>query len=264
MRRNAGLSLDDAAPRLDLTRSGLHRLETGVTAAHVHIARSMMDLYDQYVPDLLDTIRVSRRRGWWQAYRVPNRDYLGWEAGAAAICEVAVVRLPDLLQTENYTRGLLTGREQVAEELKTRRIRQDRLTGSGGSLTFTAVLDESTLRNRVSDPSVMRAQLAHLVKLAARPNVRIRVLPAAAGAGVRAGGFRLLEFDHPDDSPVLYADCAHVTVREDEPDEVTESRRLFAVIESAALPEEDSVEFVQQLAGELYPAEQITWERRSA
>ncbi len=230
----------------------------------MHIARSMMDFYDKFMPNLLDWIRASRRRGWWADYRVPNCDYLGWEAGAAAVREVAVVRLPDLLQTEGYTRELLAGRDHLADEVRTRRIRQARLTGPGSPLTFTAVLDESALRNCVGDPKVMRGQLVRIMECAERPNVDVRVLPADAGASVRTAGFRLLEFDDSDDLPVLYADCAHTTVREDRPEQVAEARRAFNTIASAALSEEDSMAFVRQLSRELYPSESTTMERKSA
>jgi len=264
MRRKAGLPLEDAASRLDLTRSGLHRLETGMTTAHVHVARSMMDLYDHYMPDLLDMIRAARQRGWWQDYRVPNRDYLGWEAGAAAVREVAVVRVPDLLQTEDYARELLAGRDQLSDEVRTRRIRQARLNHPDLPLAFTVILDESSLRNCVGSPSMMRSQLAHVIECAEWTTVNVHVLPAGAGAAVRTAGFRLLEFDHPDDPPVLYADCVHGTVREDGDEQVAEARRAFDAIASKALSEEDSKTFIQRLSRELYPSERPTSERKSA
>jgi hypothetical protein len=252
MRLKARLSLDDAAAKLDLTRSSLHRLETGTTAAHVHVARSMMDLYDHYVPELLDTIRVARRRGWWLDYQVEDRDYLGWEAGAAAVREVAVLWVPELLQTENYARALLSDRDQVGDEVKVRRIRQDRLRAVEGPLVVTVVLDEAALRNRVGTPSTMFDQLAHVVECAGWSTVDVRVLPASAPTSVRAAGFRLLEFDHPDDSPVLYAGCVHTTVREDRPEYVVKARSAFDAIVSAALSDVDSVAFVQDLSRELY------------
>ncbi len=264
MRLAAGLTLEEAAVRLDLKKSGLHRLESGGSLPHVHVARSMMDLYDQYVEDLLDTIRAARHRGWWQDYRVLNRDYLGWEAGAATLREVAVLQLPDLLQTEDYARELLADRDHLADEIKTRRIRQDRLTSSDGPLVFTAVLDESALRNSVGNAHVMRGQLARVVECAAWPTVEVRVLPASAGAGVRTAGFRLLAFDHSDDTPVVFADCAHATVREDEREQVHEAFRMFDAIASAALSEDDSVTFIERIARELYPSEKITVERKSA
>ncbi len=258
MRRQAGLTLELAASKLDLARSGLHRLESGISVANVHVARSMMDLYDQYAPDLLDMIRAARRRGWWQDYRVPNRDYLGWEAGAAAVHEVAVVRLPELLQTEVYARELLAGRDELIDEIKTRRIRQQRLDDSDRPLAFTVVLDEAALRNCVGEPSVMRRQLAHVIECGDRANVRVRVLPSSTGARVRTAGFRLLEFDHPDDSPVMFADCVHATVREDGSERVAETRQVFEAVASAALSEEDSIAFIRDLSRELYPSARPT------
>jgi transcriptional regulator with XRE-family HTH domain len=46
LREQSGMTLDEAAPRLDKTRSALSRVETGKTRADVHLVRSMMDLSD--------------------------------------------------------------------------------------------------------------------------------------------------------------------------------------------------------------------------
>src|SRR2546423_1541225 len=54
LRAAAGINLDEAAARLDKTRSSLHRIEAGETRADVHLIRSMMDLYDRYEEDLLE------------------------------------------------------------------------------------------------------------------------------------------------------------------------------------------------------------------
>lgn len=252
MRMEAGLSLDEAAAKLDMTRSGLHRMETAVAIPHVHIARSMMDLYDQYSPEMLDTIRAARQRGWWQGCRAPNREYLGWEAGAAILREVAVVRVPELLQTEDYAHVALAGREQYADQISARRIRKKRLTDPDWPLTVMAVLDEASLRNRQGSPMVMRDQLAHVVAMAERPNVRVRVLPASADVRDRIAGFRLLDFAHPDDSPILYADSVHATIRADRPEEIAEASRVFDALDAAALSEQDSLALIQRVNDELY------------
>lgn len=214
MREQTRLTLDEAAARLDLTRSALHRVETGVTRVSVHLVRSMMDVYDQYSPDLLDTVRAARRRGWWHGFRVADLDYVAWEAGAARLYEFAVTRVPDLLQTEDYARALLAGAEDLGAELAARRIRQSRLAGDGDPLAISVVLDEAALRNQVGGPAVMRAQLDHLVARSAWAGVTLRVLPAVAGARMRAGGFRLLGFDHPDDLPVVFLESAVGVLRE--------------------------------------------------
>ena len=57
LRESAGLSLDEAALRLEKTHRSLNRYETGESAIDMHLARSMMDLYDVYDGDLLDYVR---------------------------------------------------------------------------------------------------------------------------------------------------------------------------------------------------------------
>ena len=247
MREQAGLTLDQAAPRLDLTRSSLNRLETGVTQVNVHVVRSMMDLYDQYSPDLLDTVRVARRRGWWHGYRVADPDYVAFETGASHVLELAVARVPELLQTEDYARALVDGSADVGAELAVRRIRQRRLSGDS-SLALTVVLDEAALRNTVGGPGVMRAQLARLVVCSSWSAVTVWVLPADAGARIRVGGFRLLGFDHPDDLPVVYLESAVGVLREEEAERVAGVRQAFDSISTAALPSDESRTFIEQLA----------------
>jgi transcriptional regulator with XRE-family HTH domain len=63
MRQRAGLTLAEAARRLDKSSSALSRLETGQSRMDVHVARSMMALYECPDPDLLDLVRQSRFTG---------------------------------------------------------------------------------------------------------------------------------------------------------------------------------------------------------
>jgi hypothetical protein len=240
--------MNEAADELDLTRSSLHRVESGMTKPTVHLVRSMMDLYDQYSPDLLDTVRAARRRSWWDRLPVGDLDYVAWEAGAGTVCEYAAVRVPELLQTEDYARVLLGEVEDLDAELSARRIRQGRLPAGGGSLVVSVVLDEAALHNQVSGPAVMRAQLDHLVACSASAGMSVRVLLASAGARMRAGGFRLLDFDHPEDLPVVFLDSAVGVLREEGAKRVASVRRVFDSITAAALPVDESREFIDRLA----------------
>jgi transcriptional regulator with XRE-family HTH domain len=107
MRQNVGLTLDEAAPLLDKTRSALGRIEKAETIADVHLVRSAMDAYQVYDPDAVELARDAMRPGWWQAYGVRDRWFIGLETAAVRSLEVALVRLPALLQTPDYTRALL-------------------------------------------------------------------------------------------------------------------------------------------------------------
>jgi DNA-binding XRE family transcriptional regulator len=52
LREEARLTLAEAAPKLDKTKSALSRVEKGETGADVHLIRTMMDVYDKQVPEL--------------------------------------------------------------------------------------------------------------------------------------------------------------------------------------------------------------------
>lgn len=62
MRLQAGFTLEEAAFKLDKSTKSLRRCETGFTTTDVHLARSMMDLYDIRDDTLLDEVRQASRR----------------------------------------------------------------------------------------------------------------------------------------------------------------------------------------------------------
>ncbi len=65
---------------------------------------------------------------------------------------------------------------------------------------------------------------------------------------MRVAGFRLLDFDHPDDLPVVFLESAIGVLREEEADRVAGVRRVFDSISAAALCVEESRAFIERLA----------------
>ncbi|HEY7597060.1 MAG TPA: helix-turn-helix transcriptional regulator, partial [Actinophytocola sp.] len=59
-RNEANLNILDAAKRLEIAGSSLSRFENGTGPVTVHLVRSMMDVYDQRLDDVLDLIRQAR------------------------------------------------------------------------------------------------------------------------------------------------------------------------------------------------------------
>ncbi|WP_233594692.1 Scr1 family TA system antitoxin-like transcriptional regulator [Amycolatopsis sp. WAC 04169] len=62
-----------------------------------------------------------------------------------------------------------------------------------GQKRSVAYIDEAVLRRQVGGPRAMTHQLRHLVSIAERPTVELRVIPFAAGA-YPGGDYVLLEF----------------------------------------------------------------------
>ncbi|NJQ15139.1 helix-turn-helix domain-containing protein [Streptomyces bohaiensis] len=116
-------------------------------------------------------------------------EYVVHEGRAVEIRLYDVGIIPGLLQTPEYAqaqedghveRGAITG-EQASERVAFLAGRQAALFRPKPPMMFV-VMDESCLHHAVGGPSVMRAQLQHLVDVAARPNWIIQVAPHSLGA----------------------------------------------------------------------------------
>lgn len=255
LRECAGMTLEEAARRLDKTRSALGRVETGQTRADVHLVRSMMDLYDQFDGSLIDLSREAARRGWWTRYNIEDRGYIGMETEASTVREVALVTVPGLLQTEDYMRALfLAGqlpRTRIANEIAARLYRQQRLTDDEFPLELTTIIDEAALRKKVGGVGVMRAQLRYLADRARLPTVTVQVLPDDVGAHSHMdGAYLVLAFPEGDPS-LLYVAYPTGAVHVEKPQEVALAKLMFEQLRSEALSPKESVAFIERLADDL-------------
>ena len=259
LREQAGLTLEEAAPRLDKKKSALHRIETGQTKADVHFVRSLMDIYDCYDPDLVRAAREAARPPWFRAHGIKKMGYVEVETEAVRVDECALLTLPGLLQTRLYIRALFMSQGRMAggemeRHLKVRMLRQLRLSDSERPLTLTAVVHEAALHREVGGPEVMRGQLRHLVEMARLPNITLRLMPLRSGAccGLE-GSFILLGFPDPEDPELLYVEYAAGSLHIENPNEVATARMNFARLREEALSPAESVVLIKRLASELYP-----------
>lgn len=255
LRESAGLSLEDAAPLLDKTRSSLNRVETGETRADVHLVRSMMDLYDQRDDILLDLARDAAKKGWWRAYGVADLGYVDVETEAVTVREFAGLNIPGLLQTEDYVRALLhaglrRSQQQIENEVAVRTIRQQRLTDESNPLELTAIIDEAALLREVGGHAVMAGQLRRLVEASALPMVSVQVLPLRGGAhDAMDGGFIVLEFPEADDTDLLYIEYPTGAHHVEKDEQVRAATLVFDRLRSQALPPDDSVALIESQTG---------------
>lgn len=257
LREQARLTLDEAAPKLDKTRTALHRVETGETRADVHLVRSMMDVYDQYDPDLIDLTRKALKAGWWVSFGVDDLGYTDLETEAVQVREFGGLNIPGLLQTEEYMLALFhTGprrtRKEIDNQVAVRRIRQRRLTNEHNPLELVAIIDEVALLRVVGSKDVMCDQLRHLITMSELPNITVQVLPLGQGPhDAMSGGFILLAFPEPDDPEMLYVEYATAALHIEDEDEVQRGKLLFDRLRSNAPNPIDSVALIKRLITEL-------------
>jgi hypothetical protein len=216
LREESGLSPDEAAQRLDFSKSKLYRIENGKSRIDHDDLEDMLDLYDVRSPDrdaLVALGRDSRRRGWWTTYKdVFTGSYVGLESEAASI-QVATHIVPGLFQTADYARAVITetrpalAADEAERRVMARAARQQAILGRDSPPEIHVVLDEAALHRKVGGADVMTQQLAGLAKASTQPGVTLQVLPFAAGASAALeGDFVILAFPDPEDPPVAYAE----------------------------------------------------------
>jgi transcriptional regulator with XRE-family HTH domain len=155
------MSLDEAAERLDKTRSSLSRIEKGETRADVHFVRSAMDVYDHRDDWMVELARRANQKGWWLAFGIKDLGYIGMETEACEALNWELAYIPGLLQTENYIRALFQaapwGAERFENDVNARLFRQERLTHSEAPLRLAAIVDEAVLTRPIGGVKVLKA-----------------------------------------------------------------------------------------------------------
>ncbi|MGQ0840697.1 helix-turn-helix domain-containing protein [Actinokineospora sp.] len=257
LRESRHLTMEEAAEGLEMTRPTLSRLESGHAKVNIHLAKSMMDLYDCYDEELMEQVRRAAPPGWWTKFGINDRGYIGMETEASHVYEFSLINVPGLLQTTDYMKALLAaGRvdrtvKEFGNQVAARLIRQKRLTDETFPLNLTAVIDEAVLRRRVGGPKVMRAQLMHLIERSALPTVTLQVLPNDLGAHVGMdGAFIVLSFPEAEDPDITFVAYPTGAAHIERATEVRETRLGFDQLRSMALSPADSVAYIEGVASE--------------
>jgi transcriptional regulator with XRE-family HTH domain len=185
------------------------------------------------------------------------RTLIWHEECATAISQFHGCSVPGLLQTADYARSLISEIGNATEpdyidELVFARMSRQVILDKRPQVTFAFFLHEFVLRLPIGGaPEVMRAQLGHLLRLADRGSVSIRIVPAQRGGHpAMAGHFQMIESDSF--NPVIYIDSEVSSLFLEEPAEVAAYRRVLKGLEEIALDQAQSRELIAELAASLY------------
>jgi transcriptional regulator with XRE-family HTH domain len=161
--------------------------------------------------------------------------------------------VPGLLQTEDYTRALLTGRigqqgKDVDALVQARMGRQSVLTRESNPAEFLVVVDEGVLHRPVGPPKVMAAQAEHLVNASGWPNVVIQVIPAATGVhdGLAGAGFAIADLENR--TSIGYQETALRGESVVDPQDVAALAVTFDRLRTEALPRAVSLALLEEAA----------------
>jgi transcriptional regulator with XRE-family HTH domain len=259
LREQAGLTLEEAAPKLDFSVSRLSRIENAQVRIDVHWVRGMLDLYDvggSRWTELVELARESNQPGWWKTYGLGDNTYIAFETEASRIQDFQVTFVPGLLQTADYARALMVAvpirrtAEQLDNEVAARMYRQRRLTSDERPVELLAVVDESVLYRPVGGAEVMREQLRHMAALAELDSVTLHVLPTAIGAhAAMASSFIILSFGDLDEPDMAYVEHTLGALSLDKATDVARARLTFERVLSDALDPAESLALIRRVAG---------------
>jgi transcriptional regulator with XRE-family HTH domain len=199
LREASGVSVKDAGYAIRGSHSKISRLELGRTSFKLRDVADLLALYGvSSAADrdaLLALVRQANMPGWWHPYGdvVPGwfEDYLGLEQAAWVIRSYEVQFIPGLLQTEDYARAVIELRYDDPAGIDRRvqlRMQRKQIFRRPSPTHLWAVIDEAALRRHCGSRAVMRAQLRHLIEVAALPCITVAIMPFSAGGHAAAGG----------------------------------------------------------------------------
>jgi transcriptional regulator with XRE-family HTH domain len=194
---------EQVAKARDWSVSKFTRIENGNSPISKSDLEGLLRYYgienQSRIDELVAWAKGARELGWWANFYDGDdkafEAYLGWEDGASSIRMFQGLTIPGLLQTESYMRALMSAYNHKPEEIKKsvelRLERQKKIAKRAPEQIY--ILDETIIRRPIGD--VMPDQLSHLLRVAEKPSVTIRIIPYSEGMhfGLK-GSFVLLGF----------------------------------------------------------------------
>lgn len=258
LRKARKLPQRQVAIRLGWQPSKLSRMEAGIQGIPTADVASLLVIYGVTGDErkrLLGMAERSAESGWWEAIgglSDESRTLIRLEAEATSVVNWQPLLVPGLLQLPDYTQALMRSGGIPDDEAQGRvaaRLGRQAILSRATPPTLHALLDEMVLRRVLGSPRVMARQLRHLIEVADRPNVTLRVLPLAVGGHTGLDGSFAL-FDFPRNRSVVYLDHKLAGLFLEEAPQVAHFRREADRLAGVALSPVDSVEFVARVATE--------------
>ncbi|MFF5716474.1 Scr1 family TA system antitoxin-like transcriptional regulator [Streptomyces buecherae] len=249
LREDAGLSLRALAEKLHYPHSYISRVERHEQLPSDALANALDNhfstggLFDDLLAVAQDSL-VSKQ----------SRDCLPLEAKSIRIQVFSSSLVPGLLQTREYARaaftlGLARTDLPALEEVLEFRMGRQEVLESADPPQYWAIMDESALRRLAADRRIMTDQLQHLLHVAAKPHVKIQILPFAEPFHPLMGGsLTLLTLENGTTTAVLESYAASEVISA--PRQVVDHLHRFDVVRAQALTPADSLDLMRRYVRE--------------
>ncbi|MEV6400247.1 helix-turn-helix transcriptional regulator [Streptomyces sp. NPDC051907] len=246
----AEMSQAQLASRLCVSEDTISSIEQGRRPLKLDLAETLDEMLETKKALQTAVRRVPTR----ERFPLFAQDFVGHEQVARTLLSYENQVVPGLLQTEEYARAVFSclypplDEGQLEEWVQARLERQKVLTRKPRPM-MNFLLEESILHRPIGGRDVLRAQQQHLRRCAELPFLGLQIMPTnrATHAGL-AGPMVLLET--PDHQHLAYIEGQHVSVLEDDPDQVSMYQQKYGMLRSQALSPEETMGLLDALLGE--------------
>jgi transcriptional regulator with XRE-family HTH domain len=260
LRTVSGITSKQAASSIRYSRERLVSVELGQSGIKERDVADLLALYG--VTDQAERLRwleIARRSnapGWWERYSdiLPDwfESYIALEMAAASIRIYESRHIPELLQTDRYSRAVTpqsrkaTSAGDLSRRDELRAARKEQLLERSDSTHLNVLLEEAVLQRQVGSKAVMHDQIEYIAQIAALPNVIIQVLPIKLGQSPEVS-FRILEFNGREVPDIVYIEQLTNALYLSGSQEVKPYRDVMHQACSLALSPDESNAFLQEL-----------------
>jgi transcriptional regulator with XRE-family HTH domain len=268
LRRATGMSLEEAAEKLDLAgKPALSRIENGKQRVQPTAIFGFFEVYGledegrrQYIRQLAKLAASGKRSNLINEYRSaitdPFAEYLDLEELATKV-ETFAALVPGLLQTERYARAVVAGsrswhaQREIDNFVDLRMARQKALRRTE-PLGLWCIIEETALVRRVGGNAVMKEQLQHLLNVTEELSyVQVQVLLFDHGAHTGMDGrFHLLHF--PAGPPVAVVEPMTTSLYLEEDEHLARYETTFNHLRTEALDVRASRSYINRVIKERY------------
>jgi transcriptional regulator with XRE-family HTH domain len=259
LRTEAGLNTRDAAKAVGMSASTLNRLENGGKTIEAEDVSALLVAYGVTGPDrerLMNLSREPHLSGWWEAGGSPVPQQLSalirFESEATRLVHASVLRIPGLMQSAEYIREVMVSADVTGPELEAKvavRLGRQAILSKPNPPEYLAIIDEAALRRPLSTMEGMSKQLHHILELAVRPHIDIRIIPFTAGIHTGLdGSFVLMEFEQS--RTIIHLEHKRSSLYLDEPQDVVPYQEATNTLLQTALGRTESIDFLATVASD--------------
>lgn len=255
-----GYTANQVCDKLDWGRGKVGRFESNAwVRPEMSDVRDLLRLYeksDQEGQELEQLAVLARERPWWRAYPdIFENEFPGFENDAERISVYVPLIVPALLQTRSHIQAYIgigvKDPEWTDRVLETRLKRQEILDREDNPVELLAVITEASLMYQWGSRAERREQVLHLVDMAQRPNIELRMVRFEDGPPFGANG-PINIFDFPGDEPsIVFAETEFTIQEVTDPDDVENYKSTFEHLRKRAAEPGVTITHLRRLAKQM-------------